>query len=337
MTADYAQVEHAPVPASLCAVKREMASMEVFIAGGSGAIGRCLVPMLVAQGHRVTAMTRSPDNASALRAMGADAVIADVFDAAKLIDVVTQVKPRIVIHQLTAFGETQADPLAQTIRVRGEGTRNLVEAARAAGAARLITQSISFVCSPRGTGLSDESTPLYLDAPEAVLPLVQAVEQMERLTLNTDGIEGVVLRYGWFYGPGTNYDPANSIPRSVRKGRAPIVGEGAGTYSFIHLRDAARATMQALTGAAPGIYNIVDDEPARLSEWLPVMAELLQAPPPAHLPVSDARRALGDMLVYIMNEQRGASNAKARRELGWEPEIRSWREGFKALYCSASP
>jgi 2-alkyl-3-oxoalkanoate reductase len=307
--------------------------MRVFIAGGSGAIGRFLVPMLVKDGHHVIAMTRSLENAPALETMGAVPVIGDVFDLAKLTELVVDAKPDSVIHQLTAFGAKNADPLAETIRVRTVGTRNLIQAAQAGKVRRFITQSISFICSPSGAGLTNEETPLYLHAPDAIRPLAEAVSEMERLTLHTNGMEGVVLRYGWFYGAGTNYDPANSIPRSVRKGRAPVVGEGAGTYSFIHVQDAAQATMKALVHAKSGIYNIVDNEPARLSVWLPVVAELLQAQPPMHLAESAARQTLGDMLVYIMNEQRGASNAKARRELQWEPAFSSWREGFKVLYA----
>lgn len=306
--------------------------MRIFVAGGSGAIGRYLVPMLVTDGHHVVVMTRSSENAVALQAAGAVPVIGDVFDLTRLTELVVEAKPDVVIHQLTAFGAKDDDPLTATNRVRTVGTRNLVEAARAAKVRRFITQSISFICSPSGAGLTNEETPLYLDAPDAIRPLAEAVSEMERLTLHTDGIDGVVLRYGWFYGAGTNYDPDGSIPRSVRKGRAPIIGDGAGTYSFIHLQDAAQATMCALAYARPGIYNIVDNEPARLNVWLPVVAELLQAPPPAHLLESKARKTLGDMLVYIMNEQRGASNAKARRELQWEPAFSSWREGFKVLY-----
>jgi nucleoside-diphosphate-sugar epimerase len=309
--------------------------MRIFIAGGSGAIGRSLVPMLVRDGHHVVSLTRSTDRGTALEAMGASAVIGDVFDSKKLVDLVAAAKPDLVIHQLTAFGATGADPLAETIRVRTEGTRNLVAAASAAKAKRLITQSISFICSPAGDGVTNEATPLYLDAPEAIRPLAEAIAELEKRTLQADGIEGVVLRYGWFYGPGTNYDPAGPIPRSVRKGRAPVVGEGAGTYSFIHVDDAARATMKALTRAKPGIYNIVDEEPVRLSVWLPFLAKLLDAPAPMQMDESAARQALGDMLVYIMNEQRGASNAKAKRELDWEPRFRSWREGFRSLYAYA--
>lgn len=307
--------------------------MKIFLAGGSGAIGRLLVPMLVEAGHEVVAMTRSPERAASLEAMGAAPVICDVFGVARLTELVARAAPDTIIHQLTAFGATDADPLAETIRVRIEGTRNLVQAARAAGAKRFLAQSISFICSPAGDGLTDETTPLYLDAPDAIRPLAEAVAELERQTLQTSGLEGVVLRYGWFYGPGTNYDPdGGSIPRSVRKGRSPIVGDGAGTYSFIHVEDAARATMDALDRAQPGIYNIVDDEPARLREWLPVVAKLLNAPAPSRMDESAARASFGDVLVYIMNEQRGASNAKAKRELGWQPRIRSWRDGFGALY-----
>lgn len=310
---------------------------KIFVAGGSGAIGRSLVPKLVAEGHEVVAMTRSAERAASLEAMGASAVVADVFDLDALCNVVAAAKPETVIHQLTAFGATDADPLAETIRIRTEGTRNLVQAALAAGAKRFLAQSISFICSPAGSGLTDEETPLYLDASDTIRPLAEAVAELERLTLETPGMEGVVLRYGWFYGPGTNYDPAGgSIVRSVRKGRAPIVGDGAGTYSYIHVEDAAAATMIALHRARPGIYNVVDDEPARLSEWLPFVAKLLGAPAPGHMDEAAARKSLGDMLVYIMNEQLGASNAKARRELGWEPGIRSWREGFTAMYAGAS-
>ncbi len=308
--------------------------MKIFIAGGSGAIGRSLVPMLVEAGHRVVAMTRSPDRAASLAASGAIPVIGDVYDVARLGELVASAEPEIVIHQLTAFGATDADPLQETLRVRTEGTRNLVAAARAAGVERMITQSISFICSPSDPGLTNEETPLYLEASDTIRPLAEAVAELERQTLHTHGLSGVVLRYGWFYGPGTNYDPAGSIPRAIRKGRSPIVGDGAGTYSFIHVDDAARATLKALTRATrPGIYNIVDDEPARLAEWLPFVAKLLGAPPPDRMDESAARRSLGDMLVYILNEQRGASNAKAKRELAWEPQPRSWREGFRAIYA----
>ena len=267
--------------------------------------------------------------------MGATPVIGDVFDLVRLTELARQAAPELVIHQLTAFGATDADPLAETIRVRTEGTRNLVAAAQKAGARRFITQSISFICKPVANGLTDESSPLYLDAPDAIRPLAQAVAELEQRTLEAEGLEGVVLRYGWFYGPGTNFDPADAIPRAIKKGRMPIVGTGNGCYSFIHVQDAAAATMTALTGAAPGIYNIVDDAPARLREWLPVAAELLGAPPPSTMDEALARQKLGDMLVYIFNEQSGASNQKAKAALAWQPSIPSWRLGFKDLYAPA--
>jgi nucleoside-diphosphate-sugar epimerase len=309
--------------------------LNIFIAGGSGAIGRQLVPLLVQQGHRVVAMTRTPEGAARLEAMGATPVIGDVFDADRLNDLARQAAPELVIHQLTAFGATDADPLAETIRVRTEGTRNLVAAAQQAGARRLITQSISFICKPVASGLTDESTPLYLDAADAIRPLAQAVAEMEQRTLEAPGLDGVVLRYGWFYGPGTNFDPADAIPSAIRKGRMPIVGTGNGCYSFIHVRDAAAATMKALTGAAPGIYNIVDDTPTRLHEWLPVVAQLLGAPPPAAMDEALARQKLGDMRVFIFNQQSGASNYKAKTALAWQPAIPSWRQGFRDLYTPA--
>jgi len=308
--------------------------VNIFVAGGSGAIGRQLVPMLVQEGHHVVAMTRSPGGAARLEAMGAAPVIGNVFDKGRLDDLVAQAKPEVVIHQLTAFGATDADPLAETIRVRTEGTRNLVDAARKSNARRFIAQSISFICKPVDGGLTDEDTPLYLDAPQAIRPLAQAVSELERQVIHGSGMEGVVLRYGWFYGPGTNYDPADAIPRAIRKGRMPMVGTGAGTYSFVHVQDAAAATMKALTGAEPGIYNIVDDSPARLSEWLPVVAKLLDAPSPAFMDETLAREKLGDMMVYVFNEQSGASNRKAREALAWEPSIPSWKTGFESLYTT---
>jgi len=307
--------------------------VNIFIAGGSGAIGRQLVPMLVQDGHRVVAMTRSADAAELLDAMGATPVIANVFDRERLGELVQRAEPEIVIHQLTAFGATDGDPLAETIRIRKEGTRNLVEAAKRSSARRFIAQSISFICTPVNDGLTDEDTPLYLDAPPGVRALAQAVAELEDQTINCSDMAGIVLRYGWFYGPGTNYDSAGTIPGAIRRGRMAIVGTGAGTYSFIHVHDAAVATMKALTRAEPGIYNIVDDAPAKLCEWLPVVAGFLNAPAPARMDAALAREKLGDMMVYIFNEQSGASNLKAKKALDWEPAIPSWKVGFKNIYA----
>jgi nucleoside-diphosphate-sugar epimerase len=310
--------------------------MNLFVAGATGAIGRFLVPLLVNAGHKVVALTRSADRTSQLAQMGAAPAVGDVYDEARLARLVAEAEAEVVIHQLTAFGTKSGDPYAETIRVRIEGTRSLISAARAARARRFIAQSISFMCSPSGSGLTDEETPLYLDAPAAVRGLAQAVASLERQTLGATGMSGTVLRYGWFYGPGTSYDPQGTIPTAIRNGTMPIVGAGAGTYSFIHLRDAAAATVRALAHDAPGIYNIVDDSPVRLSEWLPFAAKLLGAPAPAHEDVACARKRIGDMRVYYMNEQRGASNAKAKREFNWQPAFPSWRAGFEALYSNRS-
>ena len=310
--------------------------MKLFIAGGTGAIGRVLVPLLVAAGHTVVALTRSSDRATQLERMGAVPVVGDVFDAARLARWVAESEAEVVLHQLTAFGTKVGDPYAETIRVRIEGTRNLIAAARAARVRRFVTQSISFMCSPFGSGLTDEETPLYLDAPAGVRPLAEAIASLERQTLDASAMAGCVLRYGWFYGPGTSYDPTGSIPTALRNGTMPIVGAGAGTYSFVNLSDAAAATVKILAHEVAGIYNIVDDAPVRLSEWLPFAAKLLDAPAPGRMDEALARQKLGDMRVYYMNEQRGASNAKAKRAFNWQPAFPSWRSGFEALYLKRS-
>ena len=308
--------------------------MNVLIAGATGAIGRSLVPTLVKEGHEVFAVTRVPEKSQGLKDMGAQTVVGNVFDASWLNETAKRVEPEIVIHQLTSFGATAQDPFAETNRLRVEGTRNLLTAARAAGARRFIAQSISFVCTPKGDGLADESSPLYLDAPEAIRPVVEAVADLERQTLSAEGIEGIVLRYGHFYGPHTLYAPGGSIADSIREGQMPVIGSGAGTYSFVHVDDAATATLHALTHGTRGIYNIVDDAPVPLSEWLPIYADLLSAPTPPRVSETTALEAVGPFLVYMMVDQRGASNTKAKRELRWMPSKGTWRAGFKALLTS---
>ena len=303
--------------------------MNIFIAGGTGAIGRVLVPLLAKAGHKVVALTRSADRAPQLAQMGAVPVVGDVYDEARLTQLVAESRADVVMHQLTAFGTKTGDPYAETIRVRIDGTRCLVAAARSARARRFIAQSISFACSPVGDGLTDEQTPLYVDAPSPIRPLAEAVASLERQTLDAGG---TVLRYGWFFGPGTSYDPKDTIPTAIRNGKMPIVGSGAGAYSYIDLRDAAAATIKALERETRGIYNICDDAPVRLSEWLPFAAKLLGAPAPGSEDAASARKRIGDMRVYYMNEQRGASNAKARRELGWRPAFPVWPAGFETLY-----
>jgi nucleoside-diphosphate-sugar epimerase len=305
--------------------------VKVFIAGASGAIGTPMVRQLLAAGHEVTGMTRREERAEAIRAAGADAVVCDVFDAERLREAVVAAAPEAVVHALTALPpkfKSRSDYLAATNRIRIEGTRNLVAAARAAGARRLVAESVSFFYRPQGSWVKDEEEPLNRDVPGRFGIALEAIAELERQVLGGEGIEGVVLRYGWFYGPGTYYDRGGQQADEVIKRRLPIVGEGTGTFSFIHVEDAASGTVAALERGAPGVYNVVDDEPAPLRDWVPVYAEALGAKPPRRVPAWLARLVAGKDVAAAAVGMRGASNAKARRELGWQPAHPSWRQGF---------
>jgi nucleoside-diphosphate-sugar epimerase len=297
--------------------------VRVFLAGAAGAIGRPLVPLLVAAGHEVTGTTRSPERAAAIRGAGAGAAVVDALDADALHQAVTEAAPEVVVHQLTSlptrFNPRRADVYAPTNRIRREGTRNLIAAARAAGARRFVCQSIAFAYAPgRRPEVKDEDAPLALSAAPPFGEGVRAVDEMERAVLEAEGLEGLVLRYGWFYGPGTYYGDDGSMAADVRRRRFPIVGSGAGLFSFVHVDDAASATVAAIERGGPGAYNIVDDEPAALRDWLPAYAEAIGARPPRRVPVWLARLVAGNVASAV-NVQPGASNAKAKRELGWEP------------------
>jgi 2-alkyl-3-oxoalkanoate reductase len=306
--------------------------MKVFVAGASGAIGRPLVPRLVAAGHEVTGTTRSERSAEAIQAAGASAAIVDALDANALREAVERAAPEVVVHELTAlperFNPRKRDLYDATNMVRREGTRNLLDAARAAGARRFVCQSIAFAYAPATQPqVMDEEAPLNLSAPPPFSEGMRVIAEMERAVLHAD-LDGLVLRYGWFYGPGTYYCEGGSMASDVRKRRFPVVGSGSGLFSFIHTDDAADATVAAVERGAPGIYNVVDDEPAALRDWVPAYAEALGAPPPRRVPVWLARLVAGKM-ASSMNLQPGASNAKAKRELGWAPRWSSWREGFR--------
>lgn len=315
--------------------------MKIFIAGGTGAIGRYLLPRLTQQGHQVTAITRSPEKIEQIRASGATAVVADVFDRAKLTEAVLKAEPEVVIHQLTNL-PAQIDPrrvtqaLAQTNKLRREGTQILMEAAQMAGARTFIAQSISSYYDPAGRAPASEDEPLYQNPPAAFASIVQAINSLEDTVLNTSGINGMILRYGYFYGPGTAYAADGSFAAAVRQRRVPIIGNGGGVFTFIHVEDAAAATVLALHHGEPGIYNIVDDEPAPLRVWLPLYADWLEAPRPRRLPKFIGRLAAGRFGVYYLTEQRGASNQKAKAELGWQPAHASWRAGFAAELTAGS-
>jgi nucleoside-diphosphate-sugar epimerase len=303
--------------------------VRVFVAGAAGAIGRPLLPLLVAVGHEVTGTTRSEERAEAIRAAGATPAVVDALDTAALREAMTAAAPEVVVHQLTSlpdrFNPRRKDIYDATNRVRREGTRNLLDAARAAGASRFICQSIAFAYQPAvQPEVMDEEAPLAMDSPAPFGEGVRAIAEMERAVVEADGL---VLRYGWFYGPGTYYAEDGSMTAEVRRRRFPIVGNGAGLWSFVHVDDAAAATVAAVERGAPGIYNVVDDEPGAMRDWLPVFAEAIGAGRPRRVPVWLARLVAGKMAGGI-EVQPGASNAKAKRELGWEPRWPSWREGF---------
>ena len=312
--------------------------MRVFLAGGTGALGRPLLPRLLTTGHQVTATTRSPDRAERLRASGADAVVVDAFDSAALRAAVIDARPDVVLHQLTALAEPAADYaswLADTNRLRGEVTAVLVDAAQAAGARRVVAQSASFMTAPTGPWLLDETAPLYTDAPEPLRGHVTANVALERAVLGADGIDGVVLRYGFFYGPGTGFAPGGDFAEAVRLGRQPVVGDGAGRYPFVHVDDAAALTAAAVDRGGPGVYNVVDDDPAPMREWVPFLAQLIGGPEPTVVPADVAGRDLGPQTVYYGTQLRGADNGRAKRELGMELAHPSWRQGFRDVFGSA--
>ena len=298
-------------------------SLRIFLAGATGVIGRRLLPALVGAGHRVTAMTRHATKAPALAEVGATPVVCDVFDKEGLRRAVVDARPEVVIHQLTSL-PARINPrrihidLAENDRVRRIGTRNLVDAAVAAGARRVVSQSIAFAYAP-GSGLRVESDPLFLDAPPRVRPLIEAVAALETSTLETPGIEGLVLRYGFFYGPGSVYDPGGSFHEDVMRRRIPRLGDGTGVFSFIHVDDAVQATLLALTSAPTGTYNIVDGSPLTAAEWLPAYAAALGAPKPWWVPRWLGALAAGPYAAYLMERLPGASNAKAMELLGFRP------------------
>jgi nucleoside-diphosphate-sugar epimerase len=310
--------------------------MRIFVAGATGALGRRLVPLLVAGGHQVTAMTRSPAKADGLRAAGAEPVVADALDREAVLVAVTAARPEVVVHQLTELaGVTNLRKFdagfAATNRLRTEGTDHLLAAARAAGTRRFVAQSFAGWPFARiGGPIKTEDDPLDPDPPAELRRTLDAIRQLEAAVLGAQGIEGLVLRYGGFYGPGTSAGAGGYMLDDLRRRRFPIVGAGTGVWSFVHIDDAATATAAAVERGAPGIYQIVDDDPAPVSDWLPALAAAAGARPPRRVPVWLARLLVGEHGVVLMNEVRGAANAKARRELGWTPTYRSWRQGFRS-------
>ena len=308
--------------------------MRVFIAGGSGVVGRHLIPALAARGHEVVATTTTAAKRGTLETWGARPLELDILDRERVLRAVAEARPDVVVHQATAL----AGPLslrrfdasfAPTNRLRTEGTRNLLAAAAAAGAARVVAQSFTGWPNAREGGpVKTEADPLDPDPPAAARKTLTALRTLEDAVSTNRDLDGVVLRYGALYGPGTSLGAGGELLESVRRGRLPLVGGGGGVWSFLHVEDMANATLAAIQGNGAGVYNVVDDDPAPVSEWLPYLAQVLGAKRPRRVPVWVARLVIGEQGVAMMTEMRGSSNAKAKRELGWQPAYGSWRDGF---------
>jgi nucleoside-diphosphate-sugar epimerase len=305
--------------------------MRIFVAGATGALGRRLLPLLIDRGHQVTAMTRRPAKAAGLRAAGADPVVADALDRAAVLAAVTAARPEVVVHELTDLAGMRDfrkvdEGFAVTNRLRTEGTDHLLAGARAAGTRRFVAQSFAgWPFARTGGPVKTEDDPLDPDPPAALRPTLDAIRYLEAAVLGAPGLEGLVLRYGGFYGPGTSAGDGGFMLDDLRRRRLPLVGPGTGVWSFVHIER-----------GAPGSYQIVDDDPAPVSEWLPALAAAAGAPPPRRVPVWVARLLAGEHGVALMTQVRGASNAKARRELGWRPAHPSWREGFRTALGTAA-
>ena len=309
--------------------------MKVFVAGATGVIGRPLVTKLVARGHEVTGMTRSAGKLSLVRDLGARGVVADGFDRDAVGRAVAEADPDVIVHELTAVGafnpRRMEREFAPTNRLRTEGTDNLLAAGRAAGVKRFVAQSFApWPYARTGGMVKTEDDPLDASPPAQVRTTTDAIKYLERAVTGADWTDGIALRYGGFYGPGTSMcvDPDGAQVAMIRKRQLPLAGKGTGVWSFVHIVDAATATVDAVEHGTRGIYNIVDDEPAPIAEWLPVLAQALGAKPPRHVPLWAARLIGGEVTAVMMTELRGSSNAKAKRELGWRLRYPSWREGF---------
>jgi nucleoside-diphosphate-sugar epimerase len=302
--------------------------MRVFVAGATGAIGRPLVAALLASGHEPIAMTRSDQKAGALRKRGIETHVCDVYDEPGLTRAVADAHPDQIVHLLTdlphAFNMRRYEQqIASTGRLRRVGTANLIAAATAAGVERIVAESIAFVYAPVGDWVKDEQAPLAHGAlPSAADPVADLERQVQ-------AVDGIVLRYGWLYGPGTAYALDGSWASALRRRQLPIVGGGDGVFSFVHVEDAASATVAALEHRGPAIYNVVDDEPAPMRAWAPAFAHAIGAPKPWRAPVWLGRLAAGRLAVEMLSGLRGASNARVKHELDWQPRYASWREGFQ--------
>ena len=308
--------------------------MRVFVAGATGAIGKQLVPRLVAAGHQVHGMSRSEGKRALLKDMGAVPVIADALDADQVAEAVASAKPEVIVHELTAIAEVDMRDMERsfetTNRLRIEGTDNLLSAARASGVRRFVAQSNVVPYGRTGARVKSEEDGFDSSPVPAIRTLHEAILHLEKAVLDAEWTAGIVLRYGAFYGPETGMEPGGEMPELIRKRKLPIVGDGGGVWSFIHVADAAEATVAAIESGERGVYNVVDDTPVQVAEWVPALAEALGAKKPRRVPRFIGRLFAGEVGVMMMTELRGVSNAKAKRELAWKPAYPSLRQGFAA-------
>jgi nucleoside-diphosphate-sugar epimerase len=310
--------------------------MRVFVAGATGAIGKQLVPRLVAAGHEVHGMTRSESKQAMLRDLGAVPVVADALDPDQVAEAVGTARPDVIVHQLTAIGALDMRhfdrDFALTNRLRTEGTDHLLSAGQAVGVRRFVAQGVAGYGAYARTGapVKTEEDPLESAPAREMRETLAAIRHLEQAVLGARWTEGIMLRYGAFYGPGTSMAPGEEQIELVRKRKFPLVGDGGGVWSFIHVADAAEATVAAVEHGSRGVYNIVDDDPAPVAEWLPALAQELGAKKPMRVPRFVGRLFAGEVGVMMMTELRGASNAKAKRELAWRPAHATWRQGFAA-------
>jgi len=309
--------------------------MRVFVAGATGAIGQQLVPRLVAAGHEVYGMTRSGSKQAMLRELGAEPVVADALDPDQVAEAVGRAQPDVIVHQLTSI-PPRLDlrhfdrDFALTSRLRTEGTDYLLSAGQAMGVQRFVAQSYFGAYARTGAAVKTEEDPLDPAPVRDMRGVAAAIRHLEQAVLGARWTEGIVLRYGAFYGPGTSLAPGAEQVEMIRRHKFPIVGDGGGVWSFMHVADAADATVAAVEHGSRGVYNVVDDDPAPVAEWLPALAQQLGAKRPMHVPRIVGRLFAGEVGVVMMTELRGASNTKAKRELAWRPAHPSWREGFAA-------
>jgi nucleoside-diphosphate-sugar epimerase len=310
--------------------------MRVFVAGATDVIGRQLVPRLVAAGHEVTGMTRSESKRALLEELGAVPVVADALDPDQVADAVARSKPEVIAHELTAIGPLDLRHFDRSFalinRLRTEGTDYLLSAGHAVGVRRFVAQGVATYGLYARTGgpVKSEDDPLDATPVPEMRETFAAIRHLEESVLGARWTEGIVLRYGAFYGPGTTMAPGEEQFELIRKRKFPLVGDGAGVWSFIHVADAADATVAAIEQGSRGVYNVVDDDPTPVAEWLPALAQTLGAKKPMRVPRFVGRLFAGEAGVMMMTALRGASNAKAERELGWRPAHPSWRQGFAA-------